>query len=173
MKGVFSVLNNIYNRCVDYFFYLAGALVISMLLVIVIDVTLRYVFRSSIVWGFEFTEYALIYITFLGTAWLLKHGDHVKMDILLVSLKPGAQAWLVFIASGLLVIACILLLWYGINSTLDAIQTNAMSVKYYSIPKFILLIIIPISSFLLLIQALKNIAAGYRSLRAPSKIPTN
>lgn len=173
MKKVFSVLDSIYNRCVDYLFYLAGALVIITLLVIVVDVTLRYTVKGTIVWAFESTEYALIFITFLGAAWLLKYGHHVKMDVLLVSLKPGAQARLNFAASLLMVITCGLLLWYGITTTADSIQSHSMSVKYFSIPKAILIGIIPISSFMLLIQALKDVTKAYRCLRPTEAKSTN
>ncbi len=165
MKKVFSVLDQIYNRCVDYLFYMAGALVIITLLVIVVDVSLRYTVKGTIVWAFEFTEYALIFITFLGAAWLLKYGHHIEMDVLLVSLKPTARARLNFAGSLLLVLTCGLLLWYGITTTADSIQSHSMSVKYFSIPKAILIGIIPISSFMLLIQALKDVVVTFRSLR--------
>lgn len=173
MKKLFSVLDQVFNRCVDYLFYLAGALVIAMLLIIVVDVTLRYTIKGTIVWAFEFTEYSLIFITFLGAAWLLKHGHHVKMDILLSNLKPTAQAGLIFAASLLQVIVCGLLLWYGITTTSESIQSHSMSVKYYTIPKAILIGIIPVSAFLLLIQAFKDIVAAFRSLKPNKNKSTN
>ena len=137
-----------------------------MLLVIVADVIIRYTSNNTIVWGFEFTEYAMVYLTFLGTAWVLKNNDHVSMEVLVVSLKPRPKAVLNFVASLLLVAACFMLLWYGASSTIGNIQNHILSVKYYSMPMYILIIVIPISSFLLLIQAIKNVPRTYRALKS-------
>ena len=164
MKRLIFVLDAIYNRCIDYLFYLSEVLIGLLMLVIVVDVTLRYTIKSALLWGFEFTEYALIYLTFLGTAWLLRGHHHVKMDVLMNVLKPVPVAYLNFIASIILIITCIMLIWFGSTLTADNIQNNIMSVKYYSIPKFILVIIIPISSVLLLVQALKQAFGKYKLL---------
>lgn len=167
MKKSILILDRIYNFCIDYLFYLAGVLVIALMLVVVADVTLRYSVKTPITWGFEFSEYTLLYMTFLATAWLLRSDGHVKMDILRSFLKPRPQAYLSFIASILLVIACFLLLWYGVSSTADNFQRGVLSVKYYSVPKFIFLIIIPIGSLLLLIQAVKRTYSSFRSIKHP------
>jgi C4-dicarboxylate transporter DctQ subunit len=168
LKKIISVLDVIYNKCIDYLFHMAEVLVIVMMLVVVADVTIRYTMKGAITWGFEFTEYALAYMTFLGTAWLLRNNGHVKMDVINNVLKPAPKAYLSFVACIILLITCALLLWYGASSTIDNIQNNVMSVKYYSVPKFIFIIIIPISSFLLLIQALKQTVSSYRLLK-PTK----
>jgi TRAP-type C4-dicarboxylate transport system permease small subunit len=165
MKNVVSILDKIYNRCIDYLFYVSQALIGILMLVIVADVTLRYTIKGAILWGFEFTEYSLIYLTFLGTAWLLRGNHHVRMDVLMSVLKPIPLAYLNFIASILLIITCVMLVWFGTALTVDNIQSSTMSVKYYSIPKFILTIIIPISSFLLLIQALKQASGKFSCLK--------
>jgi C4-dicarboxylate transporter DctQ subunit len=166
LKKIITALDNMYNRCIDYLFYISEALVIILMLIIVADVTIRYTLRGSIPWGFEFSEYTMVYLTFLGTAWLLRNNGHVKMDILNNILKPIPNAYLNFIACIILVITCAMLLWYGTASTIDSMQSNLMSVKYYSIPKFIFIIIIPISSFLLIIQAIKHTAKAFNSIKS-------
>jgi C4-dicarboxylate transporter, DctQ subunit len=165
MKEIINILDKIYNRCIDYLFYVSEALIGMLMLVIVVDVTLRYTVKGALLWGFEFTEYALIYLTFLGTAWLLRGNHHVKMDVLMNLLKPVPLAYVNFIASIILIITCIMLVWFGSSLTADNIQNNIMSVKYYSIPKFILVIIIPISSALLLVQAVKQACGNFSLLK--------
>lgn len=165
MKKIASVLDKIFNYFIDYLFYIACVLVIAMMLVVVADALLKFSVKGTITWAFEATEYSLVYLAFLATAWLLRSGGHVKMDILFNSLQPRPQAYLEFIASILLVITCIMLFWYGTTSTVDNIQRNVMSVRYYSIPKFIILIVVPVGSFFLVIQALKQTYYSFRSLR--------
>jgi len=73
----------VYNSVVDYFAYLAGILVVFIMITIGIEVVVRKLFGFSIVWAVEYSEHALLYITFLSTAWLLKKGQHVKIDVVL------------------------------------------------------------------------------------------
>ena len=120
------------------------------------DVTLRYSINRPITWVFEATEYSLLYITFLGTAWLLKKEGHVKLDLLLNMLKPKTRTFLNIITSILLALVCLLLTWYGTASTIDHFQRGVTSVKYYEPPIFIFLMIIPIGGLLLFIQSIKR-----------------
>ena len=135
---------------------MAGALVVIITFSISADVTLRYGIGQPITWVFEATEYSLLYITFLGTAWLLKKDGHVKLDIVLNMLKPKAQAILNVITSILLILVCFALTWYGTETTIDHFVRGVTSIKYYEPPIFIFLIIIPIAGFLLLIQSIKR-----------------
>jgi hypothetical protein len=79
MKKIILILDAIYNRCVDYLFYISEVLIGILMMVIVADVVIRYTLRGAILWGFEFTEYSLVYLTFLGTAWLLRKNLHVRI----------------------------------------------------------------------------------------------
>jgi C4-dicarboxylate transporter DctQ subunit len=165
LKKTLLALDRIYNLCVDYLFYIACVLVIMLMLVVVADATLRYTVKGVITWAFDASEYSLPYMTFLATTWLLRKDGHVKLDVLINALKSKSQAYLNFIATIILVLTCIMLVIYGITTTIDNIQNNVMSVKSYSIPMFIFIIIIPIGSFLLLIQALKKLYHSFRLLK--------
>jgi len=127
-----------------------------MMLAIFADVTLRFFFNRPITWVFEGTEYSLLYITFLGAAWLLKRGGHVRIDVLLISLKPRPRAILNIITSILLAIICLFLFWYSAETTWDLHQRGVEYIQYHSIPKAALLAAIPVGSFLLFIQAIKR-----------------
>lgn len=136
-----------------------------MMLAIFADVTLRYLINRPITWVFEATEYSLLYITFLGTAWLLKREGHVKLDLLLNWLKPRTQTFLNVVTSILLAIVCLLLVWYGAHSTWDHFQRGILSVRYYEPPKFIFLAVIPVGSFLLFIQSIKRTYGYVRQIK--------
>ncbi len=116
-------------------------------------------------WVLEGTEYALLYITFLVAAWLLKKEGHVKVDIVLNQLGPRARAILNFATSIILAVLCLLLVWYGAQSTLENFQKGLLSVRYYELPKFVFLIIIPVGSFFLLIQSLKRTCNHFRQIK--------
>lgn len=127
-----------------------------MMAYICVDVTIRYLISRPITWAFEATEYSLLYITFLGTAWLLRKEGHVKLDIVLNALEPRARTVLNIITSVILAIVCFLLTWYGTESTIDHFQRSVTSVKYYTLPQFMFIIVIPLGGFLLFIQSIKR-----------------
>ena len=120
------------------------------------DVILRSTMNRPIVWVNEGTEYALLYITFLGAAWLMRREGHVRVDIVLNRLEPRTQAIINTVTSVILIIICFLLVWYGTRVTLDNFERGILSVRYYELPKFIFLAVIPLGSLLLFIESLKK-----------------
>ncbi len=143
----------------------AGALVIGLMVCISADVTARYLFKSPISWVFESTEYGLLYITFLGAAWLLRRDGHVRVDVVLNRLSPQPRLILEIITFLILAGICFMLFWYGTQVTIDNFKRGILSVKYYEVPKFIFLAVIPLGSLLLFIESIKKIINQYRLIK--------
>ena len=80
-------------------FVLAGVLLMFVMLATSIDVAIRYFLNRPIVWLMEVSEAILVYVTFLGCAWVLKREGHVRIDLLLKQLKPKTQALLNMVTS--------------------------------------------------------------------------
>ena len=129
------------------------------------DVILRSVLNRPITWVNEGTEYSLLYITFLGAAWLLKKEGHVRVDIVLNRLEPRTRGILNVVTSVILAVVCFLLVWYGTQSTLDNFQRGILSVRYYELPKFAFLAVIPLGSLLLFIESLKKTCGFIQIIR--------
>ena len=89
---------SVFDRALNVTAFAAAALLIFMMLAICLEVVARRIGYPQ-EWQMEITEDCMIFITFLGAAWLLKREGHVKMDILVNALNPRAQAWLGIIAS--------------------------------------------------------------------------
>ena len=53
----------------------------SMACLVFANVVARYVFNDSIIWVEEFTQFEMIWITFLGAGLALREGRHVAVDI--------------------------------------------------------------------------------------------
>jgi TRAP-type C4-dicarboxylate transport system permease small subunit len=94
----------------------AGAtlLFVGMTLAICAEVLLRYGFTSPILWVVEPSEYALLWITFLGAAWVLRHGGHVRVDILLQYLSPAALRVCGLFSAGAGAVTTLVLLVFGV-----------------------------------------------------------
>lgn len=129
-----------------------GALLIfSIMLFVSIDVVMRYFFNSPIFWVDELAEYALLYITFTGAAWVLRKERHVKVDIL-YSMVSGKSMRKMEILSGLFgIFICAVLTYTGVVVAWDHYQRKIFNPTLLSFPKWVLLAVIPVGTFLLLV----------------------
>jgi len=70
-----------------------GALLFLQMFLQVSDVTGRYLFAKPTPGTLEISESVLVFITFLGLAYVLARGEHVRVTILLDRLSPERRAW--------------------------------------------------------------------------------
>jgi len=132
----------------------AGAtlLFVGMTLAICAEVLLRYGFNSPIRWVVELSEYALLWITFLGAAWVLRQGGHVRVDILLQYLSPAALRVCGLISAGAGVVTTLVLLVFGVEATVTAMMRGAFKPTGIDVPTWMIIIVIPAGALLLLFR---------------------
>jgi len=70
--------------------FACGILLASIIIVMFLEVVLRYLFKAPFLWTDEYTRLALIWMTFLGVVVAIKRGTHIMVDVLLVRLP---RAW--------------------------------------------------------------------------------
>jgi TRAP-type C4-dicarboxylate transport system permease small subunit len=61
--------------------YLSGWLVPLMMLLVVVDVFMRYVMRQPLMVADEFSAYMLVALSFLGFAYTWRQGGHVRVEV--------------------------------------------------------------------------------------------
>lgn len=62
-----------------------------MMMLTVVDVTLRYLFARPIHGGMELTEYLMVCVGTLGLAWCALQGAHIKVDLIVSKFPQRAQ----------------------------------------------------------------------------------
>lgn len=153
------------DKIQDVLAFASGTLVAILMLLMVYLVGARYIFHKPPPWGIEVSEYMLAIYTFLGAAWLLRKGGHVKVDLILRLLSTRKQVILNIITSVIGAIVCLLIFIFGINVTLIYLQTNVRTPNVLVFPSFILIIFIPICFLLLLLQFIREAYHYYVSLK--------
>jgi len=155
MKGT-----GVFDRTLDFLTYLAGVLLVLIVLFIGTEVMSRLLLNRSQIWVMEFSEHFLLYITFLATAWVLRREGHVRMEFLLTRLKPRAQALLNTVTFTVSAMLCLVIAWYGAEITWDMFQRGVPRATMLETPMAPLLAIIVVGHFLLFVQFLRG-AYGY------------
>lgn len=87
-----ELLKRIYKFIIIFFEeVLSTAALITCASAIVIQVFYRYFLNISLEWPFELSIYAYIWTLYLGAAWGIREGHHVKFNILYDALPPKVQ----------------------------------------------------------------------------------
>jgi TRAP-type C4-dicarboxylate transport system permease small subunit len=153
-------VGRVFDRLNSVLAVIGATLLILVMLSVCYAVVIRYFFNLNTPGMFEIWEYSLLYITMLGAAWLLRKEGHVSMDIVISRLRPRAQAMLNTITSILGIIMFLALTWYGTLATWRLFQAGTRIPGDLYPPQGAIVIIIPIGSFLLLVQFMRR-AHGY------------
>jgi TRAP-type C4-dicarboxylate transport system permease small subunit len=151
-----SKLDRLLDRLVVSLAWVAGGFVIFMWISINFEVVMRYFLLSPTSWVTDFSLYFILYITFLGTAWVLKKDGHVKIELLLNALPPGVRRPINTITSILGALVCAVLFWYSLTLTVNAFQTQALFVKSVIVPRWPVYVVMPLGFILLVFQFLRR-----------------
>ena len=141
----------------DVFAVLAAILPLLVALSVSYSVTLRYLHFEPPIWILQFTEYALLWITFLGAPWVLRIDGHVRIDTFVMMFRPGVRRALNLLVALAGTSVCLVIVWFGAEKTLDLYRRGIMDVKGISVPEYPLFVIIPLGSALLALQFGKNV----------------
>ncbi len=169
IKNGIMLLSSIYDSLCDLSAYVATWMMFGMAIIITYEITARYFFTRPTVWVSDFTDYIMLYTTFLASAWLLKHDGHVRLTILIEHLSPKAKLIMNVINSSISVIVCGVIFWFVALDSLDALRRNIVVPRPVAIPKYVFLGVISFSFLLLLFGFLRNALRSIRELQVGSQ----
>jgi TRAP-type C4-dicarboxylate transport system permease small subunit len=141
-----------FDFIIELLAYLAGIILLVMTFVVTGAALMRYLGFRPPIWTLQFTEYALLWFTFLGAAWLLREGGHIRIDTLITRLYIKNRHKVEIINDVLGFIVCVIVFWFGTQHSIDLYQREIMEVKGTIVPKFPIFLIIPIGGLALSIQ---------------------
>jgi C4-dicarboxylate transporter DctQ subunit len=154
MKEQKDKLDSLLDRLNSVMAWIAALAIIFMMFAISYAVMMRYVWNKPVPWIVEISSYLMLYITFLGTAWLQRKGGHVEVDLFTGRLKPRVRAAFKTITSLGGAVVGFILAWKGSLVTVDYFQRDVTAIGILNTPQFLLMGIIPIGGFLLLVEFL-------------------
>lgn len=150
---MFKILNKILT-------YFENTLIVTGLLsvtfVLFINVVLRYIFKSGIVWAEEYARYAIIWIVMAGSGAAVRENMHMSITAL-VDVTKGRTFHFVINMFVLVVslIFSLFLVYAGIRLTLSMIANNQLS-PALEIPLWWIYISIPIGGVLMTIRYIQS-----------------
>ena len=150
------------NRVCSAMAVLGGLLLLFITFSIAYSIVTRKLNLPTPVWVVQFNEYALLWVPFLATAWILSRNQHVSVQFLVQYLGKRGRKALDVVHSLLGMIVCAVFCWYGIITTWDHYVRGVIDVASVDVPKAYALVIIPVGFFFLTLQFLSKFLAALR-----------
>jgi TRAP-type C4-dicarboxylate transport system permease small subunit len=160
-----------YGKLLEVFALAACALIFGMTLMICADVLLRNVRIipgiAGLEWSGEISEAMLYLVTLLTAPWLLRRGQHIRVDIVLRAVPPRL-GWIFEWMVDLLSLACCLLIaWYSARAALASFKAGSVSIKTLVTPEWWLLSMLPLAFVALSLEMLFRMRRLALAERAP------
>jgi len=123
---------------------LIASLVFTVVLIF-IQVIMRYVFNNSLSWSEELARYIFIWQIWLGTGVGIRLKEQIRVEIFSKKLSPSGAKWLNALALTILLLFCIFLVINGYHLVMMIAGRNALSTAL-KIPLSYIYLSLPFSS---------------------------
>lgn len=124
------------------------------------NVLLRYLFSAGSVWAQELEWHLLVPLILFGMSYALRHGEHVRVDIVYARLPQRARIIVDLVSALLAVAVSILIIWFSLHYVQQSYVIDEGSPDPGGIPhRYFIKGLIPVGFALLLAQAIASALA--------------
>jgi C4-dicarboxylate transporter DctQ subunit len=155
----------VFDKMIEFMAALAALIMVFITIAVCRDVVMRYFFASPSIWVVQTCEYALLWMVFLSTTWILREGGQVSVDILVARLKGKPKFIFSIIMYTIGGLACLILTIFAIQYTYESIVEHITDVRAVTVPMYSVFIIIPIGSAFLVIQFFRMVWNELHTIR--------
>jgi TRAP-type mannitol/chloroaromatic compound transport system permease small subunit len=130
------------------------------------NVLLRYVFHTGTVWSQELEWHLMAPICLFGMSFALRHGEHVRVDVMFAGFTQRSKYFVEFVSSLILMAISLIIIWLSINYVMQSWSIAEGSANPGGIPaRYLLKSLIPIGFALMFIQALGHALRFFHAWR--------
>ena len=140
------------DKICNFLAILAGIYLVAIMFAIVFQASARTFGYSGSSHVFTFSEYGLLYIVMAASPWLVRLKGHVYIEMLTAALPKSVAPGFSRFITLLCVIICALLVWYTGEATLKAFNRADYDMRSLDMPKWLLLVPMPICFALMAMQ---------------------
>jgi len=154
------------DSAIDLIGRIASWLTLVLALVMGANVLLRYGFSLGWIWAQELEWHLMVPIVLIGMSYALRHGEHVRVDVLFAHMTPRTQHFIDFVSSLLSMVFCVLVIWLSLPYVAQAWSVNEGSPNPGGLDhRYIVKALIPIGFALLFLQSLAQAIHSFLAAR--------
>lgn len=136
---------------------IASWLIMAMIVMIVYEVSARYIANRPTVWSMELCQFAFTYIIALGGAYTLRTDGHVSVDILYRCFGKKTQSIISIFTTAVVIGFLILLVYQTGVMAFDALTSNEHTGTAFNPPTFPVKVIIPLGVSVLVLESVVSL----------------
>lgn len=164
-------LSRAYGKLLTGLALVGCAILMAMMSIIVADVALRNIpvpgLPRGLAWSNEISELMLYLITMCVAPWLLRLGQHIRVDILLQALPNRVAYTFEWIGDVIGLACCVVIAWYGAQAAWSSYASGAVNIKTLVTPEWWALAPLPVVFAMLAIEMLFRMHRLAGSERGP------
>jgi TRAP-type mannitol/chloroaromatic compound transport system permease small subunit len=154
------------ERVVDLVGRAASWLALVIVVLMAVNVVLRYLFSIGSVWSQELEWHLLAPLIMFGIPYALLKGDHVRVDVLFEKFKPINQQYIEVVSQLLGIVIALLFLWLSFAYVQQSYSIGETSSDPGGLPyRWILKSILPMGFFLLALQSFASLLGVFVKIR--------
>jgi len=142
---------------------LAGLVLLFVTFSIFVDVILRYFFNRPSIWITEVSTYLFLYIIFLGTAYALQQGLHIRVTFLVDQFRGMATRVINLLTSIFATIFTLVLLWQTSIMTWTAFKEHWTSPTMLNAPYAYIYVVMVFGSLMLFLTFLAGTVLQFKT----------
>lgn len=143
-------------------------LLVTMLLIMVVvvfmQVVMRFVFRNSLAWSEEVARYLFIWQVWLGASYAAQKSEHMQVDLLRRKLKGNAGIYIAMLADLVSIVFCLYLTRRSFIQMQGIYKLQRMATSF-PMPMWIAYLAVPVGAGLMAIRLLQNLIHAAKGLK--------
>ena len=164
--NLLSRVAKVITKIADIGGHICGWLVVVMMLLVAMEVFMRYVLHQPPIIADEFSGYILVAISFIGIAYTWKLKGHVRIGTLLTIVSKPISNWLNFLALVLAFIFSLILTWGSYSYLSYSFGVGMRSSTWTRFPLQIPQMALPIGFAILSLLILVNLIQATVAIKA-------
>ncbi len=148
-------LAGLYDGLIAALAWLAGAVIVVIFALILIDVAARELFGASLTYTIGVVEYLLLYFTMFAAPYLVRTHGHVYIEALISRLGERAQRVLEKVVYVLCALATLIFGTIALMLLIEKIDTGTIDIRGIDFPSWIIIVPMPICYGLVAIEFLR------------------
>jgi TRAP-type C4-dicarboxylate transport system permease small subunit len=154
---------NILKKLDDHFEESIAAVFFSIMIILIsIQIFLRYLFNYSIVWSEELARYLFIWQIYLGASLGIKNDAHLKVDVIYMIFPKKTHKYIQIFSNVIFLTFTLIIVGQGIILLYNMFYFGKQLTPSLQIPMVAVYTIIPFSALLMSIRLLQRIVKIYK-----------
>ena len=158
-----KTLYNLVNKLSLWGAYFSSILLVSLVLLILTEIFIRYFFNTSTLIADEYSGYLFLASVFLGLSYTFKENAHIRINILTSRMSEKSNKFIAIFAGSITIVVLLFALYRTILFTFDSYEMEMLSESVSQTPLYLTQLVMPLGLSLFILSVLIFVIKGLKN----------